>query len=211
MKIEKITKNKIRIILKQQDFKDKNINLQKTFLNSNNSQKLLLEILNKAEKELKFETTGYKLLVESFFEENNTCILTITKFLESKNNTDIKKKLKLRKISENLENNLIIYEFDEFENFCNFCDSFFNTTKNTNYNEIKNTFKKSQLYFYNNTYYLILNKKINNLNYVRATSLLQEFATIKKYSKNFKSKLTEHGKLLIKSNAIYTGIKHFSN
>ena len=63
MKIEKITKNKIRIILKQDDFKDKNINLQKFLLNSKNSQILLLKILNKAEKDLKFQTNGYKLFI----------------------------------------------------------------------------------------------------------------------------------------------------
>ena len=212
MKIEKITKNKIRIILKQDDFKDKNINLQKFLLNSKNSQILLLKILNKAEKDLKFQTNGYKLFIESFFEENNVCILTITKFIDQNNNLKIKKKIKLQKNHEHKENDFLIYEFDEFENFCVFCNLIYKATENLNINIIKNSFKNSQLYFYNNTYYLVLNKKnYKNLILVKAIILLRDFATLKKYSKNFKSKLTEHGKLLIKSNAIYTGIKHFSN
>ena len=45
MKIEKITENKIRIILKKEDFKDKTINLQKLILSTSESNNLFLEIL----------------------------------------------------------------------------------------------------------------------------------------------------------------------
>ena len=50
MKIEKITENKIRIILKQEDFKDKSINIKELLLTTPESQHLFLEILNKAKK-----------------------------------------------------------------------------------------------------------------------------------------------------------------
>ena len=52
MKIEKLTENKIRIILKKTDFKDKEININQLLLTTTESQKLFLEILNRAEKEL---------------------------------------------------------------------------------------------------------------------------------------------------------------
>ena len=91
MKIEKITENKIRIILKKEDFKDKSINLQK-FLNTPESQSLFLEILNRAEREVDFDTNGHKLLIETYFQGNDICIFTITKYIESKLNVKNKPK-----------------------------------------------------------------------------------------------------------------------
>ena len=47
MKIEKLTENKIRIILKQEDFADKTTNIYNLFLHVPDSHSLLLEILDK--------------------------------------------------------------------------------------------------------------------------------------------------------------------
>ena len=99
MKIEKLTENKIRIILKRDDFKDKKININEILLTTSESQKLFLEILNKAEKEVDFDTTGHKLLIEAYSETSDIFIFTITKYLEKeiteeKNN---KKILSIRK------------------------------------------------------------------------------------------------------------------
>ena len=82
MKIEKLTENKIRIILKRDDFKDKKININEILLTTPESQKLFLEILNKAEKEVDFDTTGHKLLIEAYSETSYIFIFTITKYLE---------------------------------------------------------------------------------------------------------------------------------
>ncbi len=54
MKIEKLTENKIRIILKQEDFADKTTNIYNLFLHVPDSHSLLLEILNKAQKRSRF-------------------------------------------------------------------------------------------------------------------------------------------------------------
>ena len=77
MKIEKLTENKIRIILKKTDFKDKGININQLLLTTTESQKLFLEILNRAEKELNFDTTGYKLLIDAIIENDNIFIFTM--------------------------------------------------------------------------------------------------------------------------------------
>ncbi len=65
MQIEKITENKIRIILNIQDLQEKNIDLHTFMSNSIESQDLFYEMLNKAEKEVGFETKNYKLIIES--------------------------------------------------------------------------------------------------------------------------------------------------
>ena len=63
MKIEKLTENKIRIILKQEDFKNKTIDIQNLLLTEPETQSLFLEIFNKAKKEINFDTDGHKLLI----------------------------------------------------------------------------------------------------------------------------------------------------
>ena len=86
MKIEKLTENKIQIILKKTDFKDKEININQLLLTTTESQKLFLEILNRAEKELNFDTTGHKLLIDAIIENDDIFTFTITKYLEKELN-----------------------------------------------------------------------------------------------------------------------------
>lgn len=209
MKIEKLTENKIRIILKKEDFKDKTIDIKKLLLTTPESQGLFLEILDKAEKEVNFNTDGYKLLIEAYFQNDDIFIFTITKYTEEniKPNTKQKKYLTVKRKSQSFNSSCLIYKFDEFDDFCNFCN-FINKNNNV---VLKGLFKSALLYLYNNTYYLVIdginlsNKSINSFH-----SSLLEFSNLIRYTKNFKFKLKEHGKVIIKNNAINTGIKYFS-
>lgn len=209
MKIEKLTENKIRIILKQEDFKDKSIDIKKFLLTTPESQSLFLEILNRAKKEVNFNTDGHKLLIEAYFQNNDVFIFTITKYIETNHNFKNKPKrfLSSKKTSTLKNSSCYIYQFNDFEDFCNFCN-FLNKNNNINISKI---FKTSILYLYNNTYYLIIdgiNISDKTLN-IFHNSLL-EFSSFFKYTKNFKFKLKEHGKIIMKNNAINTGIKYFS-
>lgn len=65
MHIEKITENKIRITLNIQDLEEKNIDLHSFMSNSIESQDLFYDMLDKAEKEVGFETKDYKLMIEA--------------------------------------------------------------------------------------------------------------------------------------------------
>lgn len=65
MRIEKITENKIRIILNIQDLKENNIDLHSFMSNSIESQDLFYDMLDKAEKEIGFKTKDYKLMIEA--------------------------------------------------------------------------------------------------------------------------------------------------
>ena len=65
MQIEKLTENKIRIILNLEDLKEKNINLHSFMSNSIESQDLFYDVLNKAEEEIGFITKNYKLMIET--------------------------------------------------------------------------------------------------------------------------------------------------
>lgn len=209
MKIEKITENKIRIILKQEDFKDKSIDIKKLLLTTPESQHLFLEILDKAKKEVNFDTDGHKLLIEAFSQSEDIFVFTITKYIEP--NIALKDKTKryltVKRKNQTLNSLSYIYQFNNFEDFCAFCN-FINKNNNIN---LKGIFKISILYFYNSTYYLVIdgiNISHKSLNLFHSSLL--EFSNSLALTKNFKFKLKEHGKIIIKNNAISTGIKYFS-
>lgn len=65
LQIEKINENKIRITLSTQDLQDKNIDLHSFMSNSIESQDLFYDMLDKAEKDIGFETKDYKLMIEA--------------------------------------------------------------------------------------------------------------------------------------------------
>ena len=80
MKIEKLTDNKIRVIISLDDFKKNNIDVN-SFLEKNvNPQGLLFDILKKAEEEVDFHTDGCKLLIEAYSSSDDIFVFTITKF-----------------------------------------------------------------------------------------------------------------------------------
>ena len=209
MKIEKLTENKIRIILKKEDFKDKALDINQLFLTTPESHQLFLELLNRAEKEVDFDTTGHKLLIEASTENEDIFVFTITKYIETDLNIKSKHKkiLTIKKTSNIFNASSLIYQFNEFEDFCEFCDF----SNSSNYINIKKLYKSSVLYSYNNTYYLVIDGiNLTNHSLLALHSNLLEFSSLTKYTKNFKFKLKEHGKIIIKNNAINTGMKYFS-
>ena len=209
MKIEKITENKIRIILKKEDFKDKTINLQKLILNTPESHSLFLEILDRAEKEVNFNTNGHKLLIETYTQSDDICVFTITKYMESNINTKntSKKHLIVKRKTQVFNNTSIISKFNEFEDFCSFCN-FINKNHTIN---LKGLFKNCLLYNYNDTYYLAIDGiNTSHISLNSFYSSLLEFSSLLKCTKNFKFKLKEHAKIVIKNNAISIGIKYFT-
>ena len=153
MKIEKLTDNKIRVILKQKDFKNKNINIHSLLLSTPELQSLFLEILNQAKKEVNFDTDGHKLLLEVFLQNDDIFVFTITKYIDynATPHTSSKKYVTVKRKNCKLNSKLNIYEFKTFDDFCSFCDSINNTIN------LRGLFKSSILYCYNNLYFLVIN------------------------------------------------------
>ena len=200
MKIEKLTENKIRIVLKLEELTNKNIDLHDFMVDNLKSQKFFIDILDKADKEVGFNTKDCKLLIEAFSSLDDVFVFTITKYLSSK-----KKKLLINKKQNKYSLTTPIYSFNSFEEFCVLCE-FLNKSNLP----LSNIADYISLYLYNDTYYLVF-KKIN-LTYKhlkKLFSVLSEFGTIIKNGENFESKLLEYGKIIIKKNAFKTGIKYF--
>lgn len=206
MKLEKLTDNKIRIILNSQDFKENNIN-PKTFLNTSLRQNsFFIYMLKRAKKELGFNPKGYDLMVELFLTVEDDYIFTLTKF---HNQTQSAKSstLPISKTKElNNFKDIFVYQLDDFDSFCNLCEYL----ANSSISNIKKISNCSSLYLYNNTYYLLIKNtkyspnELNNFYYI-----ISEFITTCDFSENFTSKLIEHGKALIKKGAIMKGINLF--
>lgn len=207
MKIEKLTENKIRIILNTEDLEKNNVDIKSLINNSSQSQDLLLNILNKAEKEVGFYTKDSKILIEAFASSDGQIIFTITKFSpENVSNLSNKKTLTVKRRDLSLTNKVSTYSFNNFDTFCDFCDNLsFNIFKN-----LKSLCKNISLYLYNDTYYLVLSNINVNCEFLKSFySSLSEFATFVSNSINFQHKLLEHGKPIFKNNAIQNGYKFF--
>lgn len=206
MKIEKLTENKIRILLNKQDFKDKGFDLSKLLDKSIEANTLFLELLNLAEKEVGFTTDGSRLLIESFSSSDDNFVFMITKFNEENKNYQNPRRIVARKkeVMINLKN--ITYQFETFENFCNFCNCL-----NISNILVKNFAKHISLHLYKDRYFLII-KNVNesNKNINKILSIVSEFAKLVSSSSSFEGKILEYGKVIIPKNAFSVGIKYFS-
>jgi len=208
MKIEKLTDNKIRIILNIDDLAKKNIDVHSLIKNTDGTQIFLKNILKEAQKEVGFEVDDSKLLIEAFISTEGFFVLTFTKI----DNNSVSKKHNVptpkakRKIIDS-STNFAIYKFNTFDEFCSFC-TYIN---NSSLNNITKLAKKISLYEYKSEYFLVLSEihtdfKELSLFYI----MISEFAKLASNSPSFIATLSEYGNILFKNNAIKNGINYFS-
>ena len=210
MKIEKLTEDKIRIIVNPSDLELENLDMKSIMTKAIDRQGFFVHMLEKAKDEVGFNTDGCKLLIEAFSSSDDILVFTITKYSEKEplKNIDSSKKLTVKRKSLNIKNKEAIYKFRSFDEFCDFCECI-----NKEYKfDVKKLSKNTCLYLYNNTYYLFMkNIVIEETALKNFYSIASEFLIPVHYSNNFENKLLEHGKLIIKGNSIVTGIKYFVN
>jgi len=65
MKIEKLNENKIRITLNMDDLNERKINFHSFMSNSIESQDIFLDMLDKADKEVGFNTDDCRIMIEA--------------------------------------------------------------------------------------------------------------------------------------------------
>lgn len=212
MKIEKLTENKIRIILRDEDLQEKNIDLKTLMTPSSKSQELFLEMLSQAQKEVGFDTDGYRLLIEGFSSSEDSLVFTITKYKEKIEKNKLSpsqesKKLLIKRKTVSSQNPCSIYSFHQFDEFCDFCN-YLNQNSSIH---LRGLMENSCLYYWNNTYYLtLIGIHPNHKSIEQFYTAISEFATPVSSSKGLEAKIQEYGNKMIKRNAIYTGIKFFS-
>lgn len=204
MKIEKLTENKIRVIINSDELGLNNMNVHSIMTRAIETQEIFSDILKKAEKEVDFQTDGCKLLIEAFSSLDDVFVFTITKY-EPDNDLKKKKLIAKRKSFDKINGNAVC-RFENFDTFCEFC----NALKNLHKFDSSKLAKNITLYLWKNTYYLVLrniNDKYQDINLFYST--LSEFGKLVSFSNSFECKLLEHGKVMIKKNAIDVGIQYF--
>lgn len=208
MKIEKLTDNKIRIIIDLDELSEKNIDVHSLTKNNDKAHSLFQTILNEAEKQVGFKVQNCKLLVEAFSTVDGYVVFTLTKYRNDTVPANQSKKVKYKRKSFSTSYKNAIYKFNDFDEFCNFC-TYCNSSK---LSDLKDFAKNISLYEYKNFYYLVFTNinieyKYTNLFYTS----ISEFSNLISNSILLKSKLIEHGKSIFKTNAIGNGIKYFVN
>lgn len=199
MKFEKLNNDKIRIILNLQDLEDNNIDYQSFMSNSSDSQKLFLEMLDEAEEQIGFTTKDYKLMIEALATLNGDFIITVTRFLPDLDisPTYDKKTVKVKRKTNTLINDSIIYEFNNYDDILDFIL----LLKNSNIKGFTSFTKDFSLYSYKNNYYLVMDNINKNFSGIKTfLCALTEFGKSINNSNLFKSRLNEYGTLIVKNN-----------
>ena len=205
MKFEKITENKIRIILSAQDLEKDNIDCRTVLSDSTKARNLFLKALSKAEDEIGFKTENYDLRFEAFASESGNFIVIVTRQKSSSIYCNEKKKSKVKvkkKILMNSSSIYFIYKFNNFDDICNYI-SFVS-------NDISSIAEEISLYSFDNNYYLVFKNISIAHNFIKNFHpTLVEFSTYINNSDIFSSKLFECGTNIMKHNAINTISKYF--
>ena len=214
MKIERITENKIRIILRQEDLKDPTMDLHTIMTKAAESHGLFLEILDRAKKECGFDTDGHKLLIEAFSSQDEVMIFTITRYdvetpanVPNLTHNSTTKRLKVRRKFDNTSiSDYSIYRFEDFEQYCSFC----NSLRTHSDMSTRGLFNSSHLYIYDKKFFLVLTGiNLKHKSLLLFYHLISEFSTFCTNSQNFENRLKEYGKCVMKKNAISTTLKYF--
>lgn len=206
MKIEKITENKIRIIINFDDLKAKNIDVHSIMSNSLESQSLFQDLLKEAEKTVGFFARDSKLLIEALASSDGHFIFTITKVVPEQEKDYKKRNLKVKRKSAKVNVKKAIYCFDNFEIFCSFCTYL----KNSKQKNLRGFAKNISLYLYKDLYFLVITDI--NLSYKHLGNFfasISEFAKSITNAENFESRLIEYGKPIMKTNAINRCMRYF--
>lgn len=201
MQIEKITENKIQVIITLEDLEKKHIDLHSFMSDSIESQDLFYDVLEKAKKEIGFETQDYKLIIEAFAIPDSKFILTVTRI-----SVNSKVPLPNKKISS-FKPSTYIYKFSNFDDFCEFCTYLYATNI---INISASYLKKSCLIYYKSNYYFIIKTNSKQKNYKKLHNLIMEFALCYDTCTYLENELNEYGKQIFKTNAIATCINHFA-
>lgn len=206
MKIEKLTDNKIRIIIDLDELSEKNIDINSLIKNNDKAHSLFQAILSEAEKQVGFKVQNCKLLVEAFSTSDGYVVFTLTKYKNDTSNGNSLKRVKYKRKSLSTSYKNAIYKFNNFDEFCNFCTYCYKTNLST----LKGFAKNISLYEYKNFYYLVFtNINIDYKNTNLFYTSISEFSNLVSNSLVLKSKLVEHGKSIFRANAIENGIKYF--
>lgn len=195
MKFKRINEDKIQVIISKDDLDKKNVKKWDLMPNSQNAQELFQDMLDQAYEECGFDVDAEtQLMVEAYPMTIDSLIITLTKVTKGEKpvfQSFFKDDEVLDEYDEfdeflDVESNEMIYEFDDLNNIIEL-------SKQIN----KTYFGKSDLYKYDDEYYLVIKNPEKLLeSYI---GILGEYGVLSKFHDCL---LKERGQLMISDNAL---------
>ena len=197
MRFEKISENKLKIILSNDELPNSN-NLDNFMSDSKKAKDSFIELLDEAKMAVGFNAEDYKIKVDAKAMMNGEYVFIITRLVKLKHGHRVVKPKPVLNNKCNYKS--AIYQFENLDDFYDFCSYL----KYHKINYLNNLCKFNTLYKYGGKYYLYLNQI--NKNYKK---LAMFYTSITEFSKFFSSKemftatLKEHGDKIIDRSAIF--------
>jgi len=190
MKIERITHNKIKITLSNEDLIKWDINVHELSGNTKEAKEVFWELIKQAEDETGFFVDGSQLVVEAMSKQDSF-VMFITRIDDADENSlqrYIRPKAKSKK--RKLATNPLVFKFTNINDVASACK------------HIENRFVGvSSLYKQNEIYYLVLNV-INDFLADDLDIILTEFGEKIENASLKESELLEYGTVLIDDNTV---------
>lgn len=219
MKIEKISDTQIQVTLNHADLKNRDIKISELAYGSTKAQALFRDMMAKAYEDFGFETENVPLMIEAVPLSTDSIMIVVTKvddpsqidqkldaigerpthrtFKEPEEDRMVDLELmdlKEAQVSSSVssETTALMYAFNTLDDVCF-----------TAHHIQHLYFGDNSLYKYNDKYFLILHSNKNtSIHHSMLVSLLDEFGQRGHSSDLSEMFLLEHGKIMIKTNAI---------
>ncbi len=208
MRIEKISENKIKVLIDTDEAREWNISAGNMASDSPAVQQMFREAIRMAEREVRFSIDGAKLFVEAIPGQTDGFGMLITKIFSDKDldaavaNCSYRGIIKKRCLYPGSETGRIqgkrIFRFADFDNVCRAADA------------VHRDFRgESTLYKYDGSYYMLLAPDdINAMTGVEKVML--EFSDKQGKTLISHGRLNELGDVMIKSDAVNILVEYFA-
>ena len=201
MRIERISENKIKVEINDEDIKTWNVSIKNLTDNTLEAQNLFRHALKQAEEKLDFSIGASQLMVEAIPLASDGFVMIISK-VDPKSDIDNLVRIKLSAVKKkiNIERSVSagVYKFLNFDDLCNGVQEIYNLF-----------FGKSSVYKYKNNYYLTL-FPTDLFGFYETDNKLSEFS--KKVTNPFGAigLLREHADIMIRDDAVDILTSYFS-
>jgi adapter protein MecA 1/2 len=200
LKIEKLDENKIKITFDCQDLAENNIDFHSFMSDSEKSKSLFLKILDKADETVGFQTKNCKLEFNTIALSNGNFILTITRICNEETNCNFKRKVHIRRKTNNKKSKFSVYKFSSFDYFLDFCNFLEHNANMTFIDKLEN---KNSLYKFGSLYFFAVSTNtMSDPQKEFLFSSITEFGNFISNSPEFFAKIKENSFCFLDKNAI---------
>ena len=207
MKIEKVNENQIRCTLSKEDLEDRQIKLSELAYGSEKAKVLFRDMIQQANHEFGFETEDAPIMVEAIPLPGDHIILQITKVEYPKEQDDQFEEFKeLEEDDEEVTNNEAAEEVDASTGLVKMFEfASMDILKRVAQVLSSYYFGTNSVYkdLHKNRYYLLLYKSQHTPEeFNKICNMISEYGSQKKYHPAVEGYLKEHGKCILKEQAL---------